>query len=143
MFSLYAAAYNGAAIQKTDNVPGWFSNLVERLNLEKWFRTLGVTSAEVLQMLYFFGGAFFIGFAFKRYFKFLIGCTIVILTLSIYLESQGALKIDWPIVKSLVGIDPATTDLNNLWLIVSSWVKKEIYAFIAGVLGLIVGYKLG
>ena len=118
-------------------------DVAEKLGLEKWLNYVGLTVADALSILYFLLIGFVFGFVFKKYFKFVIGCAFVITILVILLDSRHLITIDWVGIKNLIGLDPAKSDLNNLWKMGSDWAYANLYPLIGGLVGFVFGYKLG
>ncbi|MCK4265044.1 hypothetical protein KAW80_01655 [Candidatus Babeliales bacterium] len=138
-----AANGNGATKKMVEEPTNFITRVIERFNMEEWLRYIGITTAEAVSIFYYFAAAFFVGFVFKKYFKFVIGCAFVVGVLAVFLESHNALVINWPILKELVGVDPSAADFNNVWVGLSSWISDNLYLFLGGTVGFILGYKLG
>ena len=148
MSKLFAQAGNNGANgmipeKAVDTGYTWFENIIRKFQLEGWLDKVGITVSEAFTIFSFFAGAFIVGFAFKKYFKFLVSCTVIISVLVIVLESKNLLSVDWAGIKDFVGLTGANSDLNSLWNMIYTWVYENLYSFIGAVIGFIFGYKLG
>ena len=124
-----------------DSVTTWIKEVWNKINFEEWLINMGITSPEVIRGISFFAGAFIIGFFFKKYFKFALGCLIVIIVLVVVLDSKGV--INWDAFREFVGMEATQLDIGNIFGAAFAWVKSNLVAFISASLGFLLGYKLG
>jgi hypothetical protein len=130
-------------VQQAVQEGGIISNFFDRLNLGWLFEKIGLSTIEGARILYFFLGAFAIGFLFKKYFKFLVGCSIVLALVFFVLHSNNIMQIDPNALRSFIGYDIARMDPNSMLNTTLDWIKTNLYVFIAGLIGFLVGYKIG
>lgn len=124
-----------------DGVVEWAKEMWNKISVEEWLKGLGITSPEVIRGIMFFMGAFMIGFFFKKYFKFALGCLLVIIILVVVFDSKGI--INWDAFREFVGIDTAQLDVGNIFSSAFSWVKNNLIVFVSASLGFLLGYRLG
>ncbi len=124
-----------------DSATEWAKEMWNKINIEEWLRGFGITSPEVIRGITFFAGAFIIGFFFKKYFKFALGCFIIVVILVVIFDSKGI--INWDAFREFVGMDATQLDIGNIFSSAFSWVKNNLVAFISASLGFLLGYKLG
>lgn len=124
-----------------DSAIEWVKEMWNKINIEEWLRGLGITSPEVIRGITFFAGAFIIGFFFKKYFKFALGCFLIVVILVVILDSKGI--INWDAFREFVGMDATQLDIGNIFSSAFSWVKNNLVSFISASLGFLLGYKLG
>ena len=138
--SLLMAAGTLPEVPETRN---WLEKMTDKLKLEGWLGSIGLTVAEALKMTYFFAGGFAIGFIFKKYFKFILGCLLVFTGITLILQAQNIITIDWVALKSFMGMNTQVTDVNSVGNDIVTWLKANIAVSISAALGFIFGYKLG
>lgn len=122
---------------------GVISNLLEKLNLTALLEKIGLSAVDGSRIIYFFLASFAIGFLFKKYFKFLLGCIIVMGAVYFVLNSHNILHVDMVALRSFVGYDAAKMDPNSVLNMSVEWIKANVYVFGASLAGFIFGYKLG
>ena len=123
-----------------DKVKGFLNDF----DLKKWSEEIGGTYSEALQAGIYFSISFAAGFIIKRYFKFIFCCMIATILIIKGMEYYKLLEIDWVAVRDLIGISADKKDfftpiINNM----VAWVKANLISAIAGLVGLLIGYKLG
>ncbi|MBY0353625.1 FUN14 domain-containing protein [Candidatus Babeliales bacterium] len=110
-------------------------------DFKQWSENMAGSSAEALQAAVFFGGAFAVGFLFKKYFKFLLGSLVLTIIVIKILEHHLLITIDWPGVNALAGLEP-DADLTTISAILFTWIKENIILFVASSVGFLIGYKI-
>ena len=120
-----------------------FKEACSRFSLEKWLQeNLGIQYTMPVQAGICFVAGFLLGFIFKRYFKFLFVSVLFAGLLMVGFESLGVITIDWQAVKELIGwVSPA--DAQSMASQLFEWVKNNSVAFIASLLGFLIGCKVG
>lgn len=113
----------------------------QTFDFKQWSENMAGSSAEALQAAVFFGGAFAVGFLFKKYFKFLFGSLFMAFIIIKVLEHNLLITIDWAGVNALVGLEP-TADLTTISSIIFAWIKANIILFVSGSVGFLIGYKI-
>ena len=129
----------------TDNINSVFDAIKtnwQKVDLKKWSHDIGGSSAEAVHAALYFVLAFGTGFLLKKYFKYLISGFILAVVMIKLLEYNALLSIDWAAIKALTGIK-STADLNTLANTFIVWIKGNIFLFGAGVIGVLLGYRLG
>lgn len=113
-------------------------------DVKKWSEEVGGSYAEAVQAAIYFSICFAAGFIIKRYFKFIIGCLIFSVILIKGMEYYKLLEIDWIAIKDLIGMAPDKKDFITPILSTSiEWIKTNLVASIAALVGFLIGYKLG
>ena len=125
-----------------NNAINWVKETWSSFELENISEKIGGSSSEAVQAAVYFGGAFAIGFLFKKYFKFIFGCLLVSLLLMKALEYNALLSIDWEGIRIFMGFQPGF-DFNVLVNNSLEWVRQHILLFVASIVGFLIGYKLG
>ena len=117
-------------------------NAWNNLDLKALSEKIGGSSSEAVQAALYFGIAFAAGFFFKKYFKFLFGCLIVALIFVKVLEYNNLLHMDWSGVKNFAGMTEGAT-INSMISHQLEWIKAHVLLFVSGVVGFLIGYRLG
>jgi len=118
-------------------------DLWDKIDLNSWFEKIGIKSPEVIRNLKFFLIAFFAGYFFKKYFKFIVACAVVMTLIGVILHSQNILSINVEALKTLLHFDPSKTTLQNMFINFFAWVKNNIILFLLTSVAFLFGYKLG
>jgi len=126
-----------------DNILGWMKKLLSKIDFDAWLRKIGITSPEIIKSIKYSFIAFFAGFLFKKYFRFILMCSVIIIVLSVLLHAKDILSINWDSVKSILSFDPTKTTVENLVVNFFHWVKNNLIVFIVLSLSFLLGYKLG
>jgi uncharacterized membrane protein (Fun14 family) len=126
-----------------DDVLNWIKAVWDNINVTNWFNKIGITSPEAIRVITFFIVAFVIGFLFKKYFKFALGCVVVISVLFFVLQSKNILTVDWVAFKEFFGVDPTQAEVGNFYNMSYLWIKTNLVAFVSACIGFLLGYKLG
>ena len=114
----------------------------QKIDLKKWSHDIGGSSAEAIHAAMYFLLAFGTGFILKKYFRQLLTGLVIAIIIIKVLEYNGALTVNWGVIRSATGIGSAA-DLNAVSNIFIAWVKNNIFLFGAGIIGLLLGYRLG
>ena len=114
----------------------------DSLDIKKWSEQIGGSSAEAVEAAIYFCLAFGIGFLLKKYFKLLIACTVVTIFVVLAMEYLKFIAIDWQALKAAAGITPGMS-INMVITNFFDWIKAHILLFVASVVGVLIGYKLG
>lgn len=101
-----------------------------------------IKSSTAGSMALYFGASFAVGFLFKKYFKFMLGCTIVTVAILMVLQHNNVINFDWDAFYKLIQYNPADVKFNTLLESSISWVKSNLIIFISAACGFIIGYKL-
>jgi uncharacterized membrane protein (Fun14 family) len=126
-----------------DRVKDGINNVISTPTVEGWLQKLGLSVDDAVNMALYFGVSFAVGFLFKKYFKFAVGCVLVIGALTFLMHSNEIVAIDWEALKSFIGFDPMNTDVKSVFTVGVEWVKANVAQFLAGAAGFLFGYKLG
>ena len=124
--------------------PRWIEQLAVKLNADTFLQRFNLTTVQVIEMLTFLGGGVAAGFLIKRYFKHALIALILLVALLKGMEYFGITTVvfNWARMKELTGIGPNDTvsDILNMSFL---WLKTHIPLAIAGVIGMLIGAKLG
>lgn len=121
----------------SDKIKESFANL----DIQGWIDKIRASTAGTVAL--YFGAFFAIGFLFKKYFKFLFGCTIITVTILMILQYNSVINFDWPSFYKLIKYNPADFKMDALFESTMNWVKSNFVVFISSTIGFIIGYKLG
>lgn len=102
-----------------------------------------IKSSPAGTIVLYFGASFALGFLFKKYFKFLLGCALIALGVLIILQHNNVINFDWNNFYQLIRYNPAELKFDSLFESTVNWVKANLLIFISGLTGFIIGYKLG
>lgn len=89
-----------------------------------------------------FGGGFLLGFLIKRYARHTIFLLIILAGALVALDYVQLITINWASLRDFIGL---TSDHTSLTIIQNgfSWAKEHISITIAGMIGFIIGFKIG
>lgn len=118
-------------------------HLINNPTVESWLQRIGLSLFDAVNVALCFGIMFAAGFLLKRYFQFILGCTVVIGVLAFFLQSNNIISIDWKAFHLFLGFDPITSDFKAFFEISIDWVKTNIVVAIAAIAGFLIGYKVG
>ncbi len=120
----------------------WLKTQWDKINFEEWTKSFGDTSSDAVQVAIYFVSSFAVGFLFKKYLKFVIGCLIVSFLIIKGLEYHRILDIDWQAFNTLFGFEPNATFgvMIGTWM---EWIKMHLLIVISSLVGFLIGYKLG
>lgn len=117
--------------------------MLEKTGIDRYLCYVGLSVSKLARGLVFFGGAFVIGFCFKRYFKILFGCIFFTTMLYLVLHYNNLISIDWSSIKELLGMSMEQEGLRNIFGVVWGWMKSNLFLSIATGLGFFLGYTIG
>ncbi len=120
----------------------WLKSVWEKIDIKKWSEDIGGSSAQAIEGAIYFGIGFAFGFLFKKYFKFVFFTILTAMAVILILEYNKILTIDWLALNVFLGFDPAS-DFGVILNSIFDWIKTNLIKFIAGLVGFLVGYKLG
>lgn len=112
-------------------------------SIDGFLKRIGLSANEAANSILLFGLSFAIGFLFKKYFKFVLGCCFAVGVVGFVLHSNNIIIIDWPAFKSFVGFDPRNADMNFIFVFLVQLVKAHVVATLSMLVGFVLGYKLG
>jgi len=121
-----------------DTVKEWFTTL----DIDAWLAQMGIAYTVPVQGALCFGSGFAIGFLFKKYFKFLILCTVVTAVVIKVFEYHDVITIDWESFRLLFGF-PSDLEINDVLTYSFDWMKAHLVIVICSLGGFLFGYKLG
>ena len=124
------------------NTMGSLKNFWQNFDVKGFAQRIGGSSSEAIIATVYFALFFSIGILFKKYFRFFFGCLIVSIILIKVLEYNGLLYINWETIKLSTGVS-SSQDFNALINEFLSWIKNNIFLFVASIIGFLIGYKLG
>lgn len=131
---------NGMITTTADKIKSFWNEF----DIKQWSQSVGGSYSEAVQAAIYFGVSFAAGLIIKRYFKFIFGCLIVSILIIKGMEYYKLLEIDWIAIKDMFGITPDKKDFISPMLSFSiEWVKANLVASIAALIGFLIGYKLG
>jgi hypothetical protein len=123
-----------------DKVKGFWNEF----DMKKWSQDVGGNYSEAVQAVIYFGVSFGAGFIIKRHFKLIFGCLALSLILIKGMEYYKLLEIDYTAIKDLFGISADKKDfITPLVMQTTDWIKANLIASIAALIGFLIGYKLG
>lgn len=126
-----------------ERVKEGINTLVSNPTIEGFLQRMGLTANEAGNCILLSGAAFAIGFIFKKYFKFALGCAMVVAVFGSILYSNNIIIVDWPAFKAFTGVDPRNADVNFVFVYLVEQAKLHIVAAVAMLSGFVAGYKLG
>lgn len=119
---------------------GWFETL--RARAEEFFNQFELSWANVTEYLISFGASIFAGFLVKRYGRDVL-ITVILIGIALAIFSYfDFITIDWIKIKDLFGVAPAET-IESFFQEYFQWIKIHIISVIIGIIGFIIGYKIG
>jgi len=120
----------------------WLQGLWDSIDIKGWAESVGGTSAEAIHAAVYFGGGFAIGFLFKKYFKLLFFFLLGFILITLLLEYNNIITIDYARFNVWLGFEP-TADIGSILNATFDWIKENLLVFISSVVGFLIGYKLG
>lgn len=108
----------------------------------EWINSLNLNGTKVIELIVFFGVGFFSGFLLKKYFRYFLLSLIVLVVVALVLEHSSIIHIDWIKVREALGIAPTDT-IDSVFHVIIDWVKANALSTVIGLLGFIIGYKVG
>lgn len=115
-------------------------------SLERYFeqsiQKLGVTLQDIVQIVAFLGIGFFIGFLLKKYLRYFFILTITMIVFFIVFDRFGIILVNWSHVQQLTGIDPQST-IQQCGERMLFLVTENVILTISGLIGFIIGYRVG
>jgi len=119
-------------------------NAWQNFDLQKWAEGIGGSSAEAVMAASYFFLSFGIGFAFKKYFKYIFMCLIFTIFVIKAMEYKEFLIIDWDAIEQWLGWTRGQPlSLGSMSDAIFDWLKNHILVAVASLVGFLVGYKLG
>lgn len=116
--------------------------LWQTFNLKEWTQEIAGNSAQALEAAIYFVASFVAGFLFKKYFKIIVISLVVTALVLKFMEYNAFVTIHWDAMRTFVGLEP-TADFSKIFNIGIEWVKNNVLLFIAGLVGFLIGFKLG
>jgi uncharacterized membrane protein (Fun14 family) len=88
-----------------------------------------------------FGAGFLLGFLVKRYARQVIVLLVLFSVVLIGLEYFNFISIDWTAIKNFIGLPTQT--LESIAQEYFTWAKEHILTVVTGLIGFLIGYKVG
>lgn len=88
------------------------------------------------------GTGFLFGFLVKRYARQAVFLIVLFVALLIGLDYLNLISIDWTATKNFIGLPPTET-IEGIAQDYFKWAKDHIFTVITGVVGFLIGYKVG
>ena len=120
---------------------GLIDRIKEKLSFDWLSSKLNMSSGKLVEILYYLGIGFILGFLFKKYFKH-----VLLISLVLFLTYKGlvyidAITIEWNKVYNFFGLQPAVT-LDSVIGSYFAWVKANIVVFLTAFIGFLIGAKV-
>ncbi|MEX0940452.1 MAG: FUN14 domain-containing protein [Candidatus Babeliales bacterium] len=124
----------------TQTAQGWFE--VIKVKFNEFANQFDLTWAKLTEFGVAFGLGVLFGFLFKRFGRQVILLFIIAAVILIGLDYFNVITIEWQSLRNIFGTAP-TTNLENIIQDYVNWAKKHIVGVIIGLIGFIIGYKIG
>lgn len=121
---------------------GWFQSISNTLRVDWLEEKMGLTQGKLVEFSLFFLMGMLIGYLTKKYSKLIFSFAAFILIL-VVLQQLNFISIDINWIK-LSGLQPATASENvGFFAAYWEWIKMHMGAVLSGIVGLLVGFKIG
>lgn len=117
--------------------------VLQRCGIDRYLGYIGLSVTKLAHGLVFFGGAFVVGFCFKRYFKLLFAAIFVSVVAYLVLHYNNLIQVDWLSIKEWLGVPLQNSGIGAIWQVAWAWIQQHLFVSITGLLGFLFGYKLG
>jgi uncharacterized membrane protein (Fun14 family) len=124
----------------TNVTKGWLEKLKE--HLQELTERLDLSLPKLTELGVAFGLGILGGFLVKRFGRQTIVLFVLITAILLGFDYLGVIKIDWLVIKDFIGIAPSQT-LEGFVQEYIGWIKEHILAVFVGVIGFLIGYKIG
>ncbi len=113
-----------------------------RLKLVDLMQKLELTPTKIIEICSYVGVGFFVGFLFKRYFKYVLIFIATYVGLIWVLGESDFVLINWTHIQSLAHISPNDT-VGTVFSSTLHWIKQNLVLVVSSLFGFVVGYRLG
>lgn len=97
---------------------------------------------SISDMAFGFGAGFLLGFLIKRFARQFIFLIILFIALLIGLDYLNLISVDWVALKNFIGLTSNGT-LEGIVQSYFQWGKEHIVIVFVGIIGFLIGYKVG
>ena len=120
--------------------PGLWHGL--KMKFQELWEKVNLSSETFVRFGTYVAIGFFAGFLLKKYFNVMVFLLLSAILIVLGLEYLGIVTIDWISMRAVLGIHANVTvgAMLTSWFI---WIKMHLTMVIAGMIGFIIGYKLG
>ena len=101
-----------------------------------------LSQTQLVQVATYFGIGFFSGFLFKKYSRYFIISSILVVLLLKYFEHIGVITFHWEKAQTLLAVHD-TNFLEQLFNICVNFVKTNVMVSVSLAIGFLIGYKVG
>ncbi len=125
-------------------VPGFFANLKQKLNVNMWMEKLNLTRHKLIEIGLYLGIGLLSGFLIKKYSKYIFVVFVCLVALTLLQQFNiVAVIINWDRVQELFGLQPiAQMTGQGLLSLYLSWIKANLMVAITFSVGFVFGLKL-
>ena len=127
---------NGTQVQA---MPWW--RMVQQQS-EALIQRLNISLQHIVRILSFFGIGFFVGFLLKKYLRYFFIITLTLIFFFIVFDRFGVILVDWTHIQQLTGVDPQST-IQHTGEQVLSIIQEHIVLVVSGLIGFVIGYRVG
>ncbi len=113
-----------------------------RLKLVDLMQKLELTPTKIIEICSYVGVGFFVGFLFKRYFRYVLILIITYVGLIWILGESDFVLINWSHIQRLAHISPSDT-VGTVLTSTAHWVRQNLVLVVSSLFGFLVGYRLG
>lgn len=113
-----------------------------QMKVSSFFSQMSLSANTFLQLGMYLVGGFIFGFLLKKYFSTVIFLLVLGLLLVLGFEYLQVITIDWTAFRSLLGLQEQMT-IGQLLTAWGTMIKDNLVPVISGLVGFIVGYRLG
>lgn len=114
----------------------------KKSQLELWVSSLNISSLDVIRYASFFGISFLAGLLFKRWGKYIISISVIVVLILGMLASYSIIMINFPTIQKITGFSNIT-DLQSMCLVIINLIKQHTWELCCSVIGFILGFKTG
>ncbi|MGE0206849.1 MAG: FUN14 domain-containing protein [Candidatus Babeliales bacterium] len=125
---------------ETDVKQSWFEVLQEKA--QKFADHFEISWSKSSEYGIACGGGFLVGFLVKRYARPVILTALVVSALLLGLNYFEIITINWVAVKEFIGMTPSA-NFEGFFQEYWEWASTHAVTVIFGILGFVVGYKIG
>jgi len=123
-----------------NNLKKLISNV--KLSVENFWSKLNITSSDIIRFVSCFGIGFLIGLFLKRYIKYFILFLLCAVLLLAVLQYFNIININYEQIKLLLGFSKTAT-IESIIQTVLVDIREHSIAIACGILGCLLGFKLG
>ncbi len=113
-----------------------------QVKLVNLMQKLELTPDNIIETCSYLGVGFFIGFVIKKYLKMFLGFVFLFLVTIWALDGFNLIMINWNHFQSLMHIAPNDT-VGSLMHAITCWGKQNLRMVVGGLIGILLGYKIG